>query len=165
LNTCANCGSSYFSDYTDPVDHSYVYGTCIWCGEEEEVPKDYSITWKEAYSSLGGNIAVVFKAELSKDLAEDPNAFMRFTYAGKTVEIPVSEATKSGKYHNFYCRIASINMTDDITAQMMAQIDKVEPAFGDLPSFEVPKLPEPANALPLESEQAAPAEAAPVKKD
>jgi hypothetical protein len=44
---------------------------------------------------------------------------MRFTYAGKTVDIPVSEATKSGKYHNFYCRIASINMTDDITAQMM----------------------------------------------
>ena len=53
----------------------------------------------------------------------------------------------------------------DITAQMMAQIDKVEPAFGDLPSFELPKLPEPANALPLESEQAAPAEAAPVTKD
>ena len=45
----------------------------------------------------------------------------------------------------------------DITAQMMAQIDKVEPAFGDLPSFDLPKLPEPANALPLE-EMAAPAE-------
>ena len=53
----------------------------------------------------------------------------------------------------------------DITAQMMAQIDKIEPAFGDLPSFDLPKLPEPANALPLEGEQAAPAEAAPEKKD
>ena len=53
----------------------------------------------------------------------------------------------------------------DVTEQMMAMIDKIEPAFGDLPSFELPKLPEPANALPLESEQAVPAEAAPVKKD
>jgi hypothetical protein len=31
----------------------------------------------------------------------------------------VSEAIKSGKYHNFYCRITSVNMTDEITAQMM----------------------------------------------
>ena len=104
-------------DYTDTVDHSYENGECKWCGEEE--PKDYTITWVEAYSSLGGNIAVVFKAELSEDLAAEEDAYMRFTYAGKTVDIPVSEATKSGKYHNFFCRIASINMTDDITAQMM----------------------------------------------
>jgi hypothetical protein len=31
----------------------------------------------------------------------------------------VSEAVRSGKYHNFYCRITSVNMTDEITAQMM----------------------------------------------
>jgi hypothetical protein len=80
---------------------------------------EYTINWVEAYSSLGGNIAVVFKTELSEDLANDPNAFMHFTYANKTIDIPVSEAVKSGKYHNFYCRITSVNMTDDITAQMM----------------------------------------------
>ncbi len=45
----------------------------------------------------------------------------------------------------------------DVTAQILAQLDTIDPAFGDLPSFDLPKLPEPANALPLE-EKAAPAE-------
>jgi len=95
------------------------YGGDITWVPYGEVEKDYTITWKEAYASLGGNIAVVFKADLSKDLIADPNAFMRFTYAGKTVDVPVNEATKSGNYYTFYCRITSVNMTDDITAQMM----------------------------------------------
>jgi hypothetical protein len=117
--TCSKCGDSYIDDYTGPVDHSYENSACIWCGDPEEVAKDYTINWIEAYTSLGGNIAVVFKAELSEDLANDPNAFMRFTYANRIIEIPVSEAVRSGKYHNFYCRITSVNMTDEITAQMM----------------------------------------------
>lgn len=53
----------------------------------------------------------------------------------------------------------------DVTDQVMAMIDKVEPAFGDLPSFDLPKLPEPANALPAEDGQAAPAEAEPAAKN
>ena len=53
----------------------------------------------------------------------------------------------------------------DVTDQIMAMIDKVEPAFGDLPSFDLPKLPEPANALPAEGGQAAPAEAEPAAKN
>ena len=53
----------------------------------------------------------------------------------------------------------------DVTDQIMAMIDKVEPAFGDLPSFDLPKLPEPANALPAEGGQAAPAEAGPAAKN
>jgi hypothetical protein len=108
----------YYADW-EWQGYSFNYFTDTVPELKEEDKVNYSINWVEAYSSLGGNIAVVFKAELSEDLAKAPNAFMRFTYAGKTVDIPVSEATKSGKYHNFYCRIASINMTDDITAQMM----------------------------------------------
>ena len=53
----------------------------------------------------------------------------------------------------------------DVTDQIMAMIDKVDPAFGDLPSFDLPKLPEPANALPAEDGQAAPAEAEPAAKN
>jgi Skp family chaperone for outer membrane proteins len=53
----------------------------------------------------------------------------------------------------------------DVTDEIMAMIDKVEPAFGDLPSFDLPKLPEPANALPAEGGQAAPAEAEPAAKN
>ena len=51
----------------------------------------------------------------------------------------------------------SVGSEVDVTAQILAQLDAIDPAFGDLPSFDLPKLPEPANALPLE-EKAAPAE-------
>ena len=52
----------------------------------------------------------------------------------------------------------------DITAQIMQELEKVEPAFGDLPSLKLPKLPEPANALPVEGEVAAPEAVAPAGK-
>ena len=31
--TCTNCGDSYVTDYTIPVDHRYEDGVCIWCGD------------------------------------------------------------------------------------------------------------------------------------
>ena len=46
----------------------------------------------------------------------------------------------------------SVSEGADATDQLMKLVDQVEPAFGDLPSFELPRLPEPANALPLEEE-------------
>lgn len=45
----------------------------------------------------------------------------------------------------------------DITASIMKALDAVEPSFGEMPSLELPRRPEPANALPLEGEKAAPA--------
>ena len=56
----------------------------------------------------------------------------------------------------------------DVTAQLSKIIDTIEPSFGDLPSLELPKRPEPANAVPAEpvapAEPAAPAEQAPEAK-
>ena len=52
----------------------------------------------------------------------------------------------------------------NITSQILAELEKVEPAFGDLPSLELPKLPEPANALPVEGDVKAPEAAAPANK-
>ena len=52
----------------------------------------------------------------------------------------------------------------DITSQIMKELEKVEPAFGDLPSLELSKLPEPANALPSEGEVTAPEAVAPAEK-
>ena len=92
-------------------------------------------------------------------------------HVGNVIQTVMKNAfDKYSQEHGLFGIFSAENMLStspeaDITSQMMAQIDKVEPAFGDLPSFELPKLPEPANALPLESEQAAPAEAAPVTKD
>lgn len=53
--TCAKCGESYVADYTDPVDHSYVDGKCIWCGKEEVVASGTcgeNLTWTLNKSGL-----------------------------------------------------------------------------------------------------------------
>ena len=52
----------------------------------------------------------------------------------------------------------------NITSQILTELDKVEPAFGDLPSLELPKLPEPANALPAEGDVTAPEAVVPAEK-
>ena len=114
--TCSRCGHSYVSDYTDPVDHVYEDGHCKWCGKAEVSEPTAKII---SYStSLGGNIAMNFYVELSDDLVADPDAYIQFGFAGKTVNVPVSEGVLSGTSYRFACPITSKNMTDDITAQV-----------------------------------------------
>ena len=114
--TCSHCGHSYVSDYTDPVDHVYEDGHCKWCGKAEVSEPTAKII---SYStSLGGNIAMNFYVELSDDLVSDPDAYIQFSFAGKTVEVPVSEGVPTGTSYRFACPITSKNMTDDITAQV-----------------------------------------------
>ena len=99
----------------------------------ENVMQDYNgtITWVPygvvseptakiiSYStSLGGNIAMNFYVELSEDLVADPDAYIQFSFADKTVDVPLSEGVLSGSYYRFACPITSKNMTDDITAQV-----------------------------------------------
>ena len=69
-------------------------------------------------TSLGGNIAMNFYLKLSEDLVADPDAYIQFTYAGKTLKVPMSEGVLSGGVYRFACPITSKNMTDDITAQV-----------------------------------------------
>ena len=68
---------------------------------------------------------------------------------------------KYSKDHGLFGVFSAENMLSaspeaDVTDQIMTLLDQVEPAFGDVPSLELPKLPEPANALPV-AEEAAPA--------
>ena len=51
----------------------------------------------------------------------------------------------------------------DITSKIMQELENVEPAFGELPSLALPKLPEPASAQPAEGEKASEA-ASPAEK-
>ena len=111
--TCSECGHSYVDDYTDPVDHSYEDGHCKWCGKGQAYAKIVSYS-----TSLGGNIAMNFYVELSEDLVADPDAYIQFSFAGKTVNLPLSEGVLSGTSYRFACPITSKNMTDDITAQV-----------------------------------------------
>ena len=112
-HACTNCGHSYVDSYTDPVDHVYEDGYCKWCGEGEAYAKFTTIS-----TSLGGNIAMNFYLELSEDLVADPEAYIQFTYAGKTLNVPLSEGILSDGVYRFSCPITSKNMTDDITAQV-----------------------------------------------
>ena len=105
----------------------YPAGNETWT---EEVRQNYggNLTWvpyggshvkfTTYTTSLGGNIAMNFYVELSEDLVNDPNAYMQFDFAGKTVKVPLSEGKKSGNAYQFSCPITSKNMTDDITAQV-----------------------------------------------
>lgn len=66
---------------------------------------------------------------------------------------------KYSKDHGLFGIFSAENMLSaspevDVTDQIMKLLDQVEPAFGDVPSLDLPKLPEPANALPAEEETA-----------
>ncbi len=86
-------------------------------------PEPASATIVSYSCSLGGNIAMNFYAELSENLLTDPDAYMQFTVAGRTVLVPISEGKVSVKNgvtrYLFSCSINSRNMTDPITAQVI----------------------------------------------
>ena len=85
--------------------------------EEPEMP-EFTARFTSISTSLGGNIAMNFYAELSENLVADPDAYLQFTFAGKTVIVSVSEGVATGNgIYRFSCPITSKNMTDDITAQ------------------------------------------------
>ena len=71
---------------------------------------------------------------------------------------------KYSKDHGLFGVFSAENMLSaspeaDVTDQIMTLLDQVEPAFGDVPSLDLPKLPEPANALPADEETASAAPA------
>ena len=92
---------------------------------EEEV---CTAQWKTISTTLSGNIGLNFYAELSDNLVNDPDTFVRFTFAGRTVDVPMADATVSEvngtKQYRFTCPITAKNMTDGVTAQVM---------LGDIP--------------------------------
>jgi hypothetical protein len=111
-------------NYTDPVDHSYEDGHCKWCGKVNSTVK-----WSTISTSLGGNIAMNFYVELSEDLISDPNAYIQFSFAGRTLKVALSEGIPTQKngvtVYQFACPITSKNMTDEITAQVYNSNGKV----------------------------------------
>ena len=81
-----------------------------------------TVKWSSISTSLGGNIAMNFYVELSEDLVSDPDAYIQFSFAGRTVKVALSEGKESQKngvtVYQFSCPITSKNMTDEITAQV-----------------------------------------------
>ncbi len=117
MHQCSRCDYAFADSYVDKVDHSYEGGNCKWCGKAEAYVK-----WSTISTSLGGNIAMNFYVELSQDLVTDPDAYIQFTFAGRTLKVALSEGKPSDKngvtVYQFSCPITSKNMTDEITAQV-----------------------------------------------
>ena len=118
-NICTICGDSYVTDYTNPVDHVYEGGECKWCGYSEGYVKWYSGT-----TSLNGTIDLNIYVLLSDDLVNADDTFVRFTYAGKTVDVPMADAlhTPKGGYDNCYrfsTPIYAKQLADNVNVKFM----------------------------------------------
>ena len=87
---------------------------------EQIVP---SVEWVSASTTLGGNIGLNFYVKLADELVNDPTTFVRFTTAGRTMDVPLSEALESVKdgvvRYRFTCPLNAKNMTDEVVAQVM----------------------------------------------
>ena len=114
---CTNCGDFYIHDETGPVDHSYENGTCIWCGDMINI-----VEWVAANATLTGSIDLNFSAVLSDNLVKD-STFVRFTCAGKVVDVPMADAAVSVKNgqtrYRFGYKVYAKEMTETVTAQVM----------------------------------------------
>ncbi len=106
-------------------NHIFENGKCTICGVEEHVDKlaGYTI-------SLGDKIAVNYYMSLTEKTLNDANSKMVFTVPDTgstyTVEIPVSEAVKSGDYYVFTCEVAAKEMTSVIKAKLVTSESELQ---------------------------------------
>ena len=91
-------------------------GVVTWVPYEAE---KHTVTWISASTTLGGNIGLNFYVELSDSLVNDESTFMRFTFAGNTIDVPLADAALSNGQYKFTCPVNAKNMTDVVTAQVM----------------------------------------------
>ncbi len=118
--TCVSEGEGYTNNPGE-ITHNYnQYHVCKDCiglrpGEAAGI-YGFSI-------GLGGNISVQYYMVLDEDVAADETAKMVFTVPDTgesyTVEVPVSEATVSGKFHIFECEVAAKEIPSDIYCQVV----------------------------------------------
>ncbi|MBQ4569153.1 MAG: hypothetical protein IJA62_03780 [Ruminococcus sp.] len=85
----------------------------------------------EGYTiGLGDKIAVNYYMSLTEETLNDANAKMVFTVPDTgstyTVEIPVSEAVKSGDYYVFTCEVAAKEMTSVIKAKLITSESELQ---------------------------------------
>jgi hypothetical protein len=95
------------------------------------------VIFRSVNTSLGGNIGLNFYVKLSEEIVNDPETVMQFTFDGRTVIVPMSEAVVSvvdgETRYRFTCRITSKHMADPVTAQIITS----EGAVGEAKSMSV----------------------------
>lgn len=71
--------------------------------------------------SLDGTIGVNFFMTLPDSLKNNPDAYMEFTLPnGTKSQMKVKDASRSGDYYVFTCRVTASNMTSEINAKMVS---------------------------------------------
>ena len=118
LHRCTMCGDSFYTDPVDPVDHSYEDGTCIWCGDEV-----YTAKWDAATTSLNGTIDLNIYVILSENLMDEEDAFVRFSYGNKVVDVPIAEGVGSVSggvlSYRYSCPLYVKQVSEIVTVQVM----------------------------------------------
>lgn len=129
---CDDCGTCFSDEngsteinqsetVTSATGHKYSDGKCTVCGTFED---GIGARLAGHSISLDGNIGVNFYMELDESVVKDENAYMQFTLPNGNIQaVNVSQAKKSevnGKqYYVFPCKVATKEMQDKITAQMI----------------------------------------------
>ena len=116
---CTRCGDGYIHDETGAVDHVYEDGCCKWCGKEQE----YTVTWKSATTSLNGTIDLNIYVVMSENLMDEEDAFVRFTYSNKVVDVPIAEGIESVSggilRYRYSCPMYAKEVSQVVTVQVM----------------------------------------------
>ena len=85
--------------------------------------REYTVQWVSTSASLGGNIGMNFYAKLSPAVVSHPDAVVKFTFAGRSFTVPVSQAVKSvvngETQYRFTCSVNAKQMTETVYAQVM----------------------------------------------
>ena len=125
---CSVCSEILDTRSVPALGHDYEDGICKRCGDETELPEDplppvYLVDWVSGSTTLDGTINLNFYVKLSANIVDDPTAFVRFTYAGNTVDVPMAEAVVSEVNgvvrYRFGCELYAKQMADTVTAQVM----------------------------------------------
>ena len=94
-------------------------GAITWVPYGEET---YCVEWVAANATLTGSIDLNFSAVLSENLVNE-DTFVRFTCAGKVVDVPMADASVSVKNgqtrYRFGYKVYAKEMTETVTAQVM----------------------------------------------
>ena len=90
-------------------------------GQQTEDP--YLVDWQAATTSLNGTIDLNVYVHLGEALANSSETFVRFSYAGKTVDVPIADAIITEEdgiiQHRFSLPMYAKQVVDTVTFQVM----------------------------------------------
>ena len=116
-------GEVVYDDFTWSYIADCFAGLSFVDADDTTAPVELSVKWVAGSVSLDGAVGLNFFANLSDGVVNDPSTFVRFTYAGKTVDVPMGDAVASVKdgqiRYRFSCQVFARYFGETVTAQVM----------------------------------------------